>query len=60
MLGQCTSFMRKMGGQTFRKTIGMDFKFGKKDTHKNPHSLPMNTKQQLLKKKRGGDWDRIR
>jgi hypothetical protein len=52
--------MRKMGGQTFRKTIGMDFKFGKKDTHKNPHSLPMNTKQQLLKKKRGGDWDRIR
>jgi len=60
MLGQCVGFYRRATAQTFRKSLVMDFKLGKKDTHKNPHSLPMNTKQQLLKKKRGGDWDRIR
>lgn len=59
MFGQYVDFFRKSFGQTFRKSIGMDFKLGKRTTHKNPHALPMNVKQQLLAKKRGGDWDRI-
>lgn len=36
-------------GQTFRKTLTLDFKKGNKHTHRNPHALPMKVKDTLLK-----------
>lgn len=31
-------------GQTFRKKLPTDYKFGHKHTHRNPHALPMLVK----------------
>lgn len=54
-------------GQTFRKTLPLDYKKGNKHSHRNTHALPLHVKQSLLKvtrtlsqTKRGGDWKRIR
>lgn len=36
-------------GQSFRKTLPLDYKKGKKNTHRNPHALPLRVKDDLLK-----------
>lgn len=36
-------------GQTFRKTLPLDYKKGNKHSHHNPHALPMRVKDSLLK-----------
>jgi hypothetical protein len=36
-------------GQTFRKTLPLDYKKGNKHTHRNTHALPMLVKSDLLK-----------
>lgn len=53
--------------QTFRKKLPLDYKKGDRHTHRNPHALPLNVKDDLMKvlliiiqTKRGGDWKRIR
>lgn len=36
-------------GQTFRKTLPLDYKKGNKHSHANPHALPLRVKDSLLK-----------
>jgi hypothetical protein len=43
------AFFAKKGGQTFRKTLPLDYKKGNKHTHRNTHALPLNVKSTLLK-----------
>lgn len=59
MFGLCFDFLRRARGQTFRKRLGMDYKLGKRHTHKSPHIIPLNQKQQLLNSRPGGNWKAI-
>lgn len=34
--------------KSFRKTLTLDYKKGGKHAHKNPHAIPLETKQKLL------------
>lgn len=36
-------------GQTFRKTLPVDYKLGKKNTHRNTHALPLKITSSLNK-----------
>jgi hypothetical protein len=38
----------KRGFKKFRKNLTMDFKYGKRHTHKNMHAMPLYLKQKLL------------
>lgn len=45
------TFGLKRHFKKFRKhlrTNALDFKFGNKHTHKNPHAIPLETKRKLL------------
>lgn len=45
------SFGLKRHFKKFRKTLrkeALDFKFGDKHTHKNPHAIPLELKRKLV------------
>lgn len=39
----------KQIGQTFRKKLVLDYKKGNKHTHRNPHAIPLEVKDAILK-----------
>lgn len=49
MLTFKSSFQMAQFGKSFRKTLVTDFKLGNKHTHKNPHAIPLKTKDALMK-----------